>query len=242
MSKTSIIERIAAERKKKRLKMLRAKRKMELETRIKSNDKKTPNKDMVADQDLLESIKKELKSKGIKDTQEPVATTIGDLSDLVERGTKESWLQYFANNLKTETKMEFPPIDLPKCKFSDYGYRRLIELIIESDKFLKYIIEIKDVSGFQVVELNHLIRGDDPTLRGIEALCNLIINNEIRYNPVCETDFKYLNVLLDSFTLPKKDGVSNIWGIEIGGWIYQITARFDKSTTEWIYSFSKNQT
>ena len=110
---------------------------------------------------------------------------------------------FFNVNMKSETKMEFPAIDPQKCKFADYGYRRLIELIIESEKFLKLIIEIKDISGFQMVELNHLIRGDDPTLRGIEALCNLIINQQVNYNPVCETDFKYLNVLLDSFTLPK---------------------------------------
>jgi hypothetical protein len=254
MAKTSIIERIAAERKKKRRKRSRSKKskpkkldsdlsvdelqrmKDELEVKIQVSKQRSAKS---GDEATLAAIKAELASK-----KTTVSTPRGDLKALkvlVDSGTQEDWLVFFGENLKSETKMEFPAIDPQKCKFSDYGYRRLIELIIESEKFLKLIIEIKDISGFQVVELNHLIRGDDPTLRGIEALCNLIINQQVNYNPVCETDFKYLNVLLDSFTIPTKEGINRVWELDINNKKFVISASFDKAAQEWSYKYSKPQ-
>jgi hypothetical protein len=252
MHKTSIIERIAAERKRKRRKRKSSKKnkikkidsdlsvdelqrmKDELEAKIQSSKQKTA---MSGDEAALEAIKAELASK-----KTTVTTPHGDLKALevlVESGTQEDWLVFFGVNLKSETKMDFPAIDPQKCKFTDYGYRQLIELIIASEKFLKLIIEIKDISGFQIVELNHLIRGDEPSLRGIEALCNLIINQQVNYNPVCETDFKYLNVLLDSVTIPKKEGINRVWKLDINKKRYEISASFDKGAQEWTYKYTK---
>jgi hypothetical protein len=254
MAKTSIIERIAAERKRKRRKRMRSKRskpkkldsdlsvdelqrmKDQLDAKIQSSKESSKRS---GDEATLEAIKAELAAK-----KTTVDTPQGDLKALdllVDSGTQEDWLIFFSENLKSETKMEFPAIDPQKCKFADYGYRRLIELMIESEKFLKLIIEIRDISGFQVVELNHLIRGDDPTLRGIEALCNLIINQQVNYNPVCETDFKYLNVLLDAFTIPKKDGINRVWELDINNKKFVISASFDKAAQEWSYKYAKPQ-
>ena len=254
MAKMSIIERIAAERKKRRRQQIKAKSKKsihdvsgsdlsvaelerlkaELEKKIKASKQRA---DQTGDESVLAAIKAQLDAK-----KQSVSAPMGELKPLevlVENGTQEDWLVFIGQNLKTETKMEFPPIESQKCKFPEYGYRRLVEFIIESEDFLKLIIEIKDVSGFSIVSLNHLIRGDDPTLRGIEALCNLLINHEIRYNPVCETDFKYLNVLLDSLTIPQKDGINRVWELKIGDKNYEISASFDKAAQEWLYKFSK---
>jgi len=161
---------------------------------------------------------------------------IKDLNKLVESGKKHQWEKYIIYNLKNKIKMEFPPIDQDKCKFNDYGYRQLIELIIESTDFLRIITEVKEVSGFNVVELNYLIRGNNSTLRGIETFCNLLINNEIRFNPVSETDFKYLNIILNSFTAPTKEGTNKIWKIKTENSEIEIKAIFDKESHEWIYA------
>ena len=155
---------------------------------------------------------------------------------LVESGNKEQWKKYIKNNLKNYEKMSFPPFESDKCKFEDYGYRQLIELIIESSNFLRIITEKKDVSGFDLVELNNLFRGDTSTLRGIETLCNLLINKETRFNPVSETDFKYLNIILDSFTVSKKAGGKLVWDIVTENSKLKVTAVFDKKSREWIYS------
>jgi hypothetical protein len=161
-----------------------------------------------------------------------------DIEKLVENGNKEQWKIFIAYNLKNELKMNLPPLEAAKCKFPEYGYRQLIELILESTDFLGIIIEIQDVSEFQMVSLNHLIRGDDPTLRGLEALCGLIVNTTVRYNPVSETDFKYLNIILDSFAIPKKVGINKTWNIKTENKETIITANFNKSSREWVYKYS----
>lgn len=249
----SIIERIAAEREKKRKKQMQARRKKavrkidgelslaelerrkaELENKIASAKSKPGESG--GDDLMLDKIKAEIaqkKSAGSSDTK-----TVGTLAELVESGTKEDWVVYFGRNLKGQTKMEFPPIDVEKCKFPDYGYRRLIELMMDSEDFLNLIIDVKDVPGFQMVSLNSLIRGDEPTLRGVEALCNLLINKNVRYNPVMETDFKYLNIILDAFTIPKKDGINKIWSIKLVDETVKISASFDRNAGEWEYKLS----
>lgn len=246
MPKKSIIERIAEKREKKRHKRKKQRKSQskrsleELEiTELEHLKAKLEAKKESSDDSLLEAIKTELRSK--KTAQKILKRDIKDIDQLVDSGTQEDWVVFFGENLKSNTKMKFPPIDTAKCKFNDYGYRQLIELIIDSGRFLRLIIELKDISGFQVVTLNHLIRGDVPTLRGIEALCNLIINEEIQYNPVCETDFKYLNVLLDSFTISKKQGINRIWDFDIQDKNIEVSAKFDKVAREWIYTFVKSQ-
>jgi len=159
-----------------------------------------------------------------------------DIDKLVDSGNKKQWKRYIANNIKNKIKMIFPPLEPAKCKISDYGYRQFIELIIESPDFLRLITEVRDISGFDVVRLNYLMRGDDTTLRGVEALCTLLINKEIRYDPVSETDFKYLNIIFHSFTLPKKDGINKTWNIKTENKKIQITAIFNKEDREWIYT------
>jgi hypothetical protein len=131
--------------------------------------------------------------------------------------------------------MDFPRLERSRCKFRDYGYRQLIELIIESEDFLRLITEIKDMSGFSIVELNNLIRGHDSTLRAIQTFCSLLINKETRYNPVNETDFKYLNIILNSFTVPQKDGRKKMWVINTDNSELKVIAAFDKKSREWIY-------
>ena len=159
-----------------------------------------------------------------------------DINKLVDSGNKKQWKRYITNNIKNKIKMKFPQLEPAKYKISDYGYRQFIELIIESPDFLRLISEVRDVSGFDVVRLNYLMRGDDPTLRGVEALCTLLINKEIRYDPVSETDFKYLNIIFHSFSLPKKEGINKTWNIKTENKKIQITAIFNKEDREWIYT------
>lgn len=159
----------------------------------------------------------------------------GFMVQLIEKGTKEGWAAFIGYNLKNKIKMKFPPLDQEKFKFGDYGYRRFVELLFESPELVQIIIEVKDVSGFQMVSLNSLFRGDDPTMRGIEALCGLIQVKTRRYDPVCETDFKYLNIILDSFTISKKENSTKTWNIKTEKKEVKITASFDKGNREWVY-------
>ena len=53
-----------------------------------------------------------------------------------------------------------------------------------------------------------------------------------------ETDFKYLDIILDSITLPKKDGMNYIWKITTENIEVTFTATFDKDSGEWIYTIS----
>jgi len=249
MAKSSIIERIAAERKRKKIQRLKAKRKKpkkdmalddlermkaELEGKIKAGSEKS------ADERLLDAIKQEIAEKqakdkpGEKDKEKDVQ--LREIAGLVENGTQEEWTVFLAKNLKSKTKMEFPQLESEKCKFDDYGYRQLIELIFDSENFLRIFTEVKDVSGFQMVSLNSLIRGDEATLRGIEAMCSLLINKENRYDPVCETDFKYLNIILDSLTMSKKDGMDRVWEITTSLKKIDIKAGFNKDERVWVYS------
>ena len=159
-----------------------------------------------------------------------------ELPKLVEEGNKEQWMYYMTFNLKQKNAMKLPVLDQSKCRFKDYGYRQLIELIIESPEFLRVITEIKDVAGYNIVELNKLIRGDSSTVRGLEALCSLMVNRVVKYNPVSETDFKYLNLLLNSISIPKKDGINRLWKIKTENAQVKITAEFDKGSMLWVYS------
>jgi hypothetical protein len=168
-----------------------------------------------------------------------VVSEVLTLDYLVESGTKEEWSKYVGHALKNRIRMDFPPLDASKCKFPDYGYRQLIELIIENKNFLRLIIEIKTISGFRIISLNNLIRGDDSTRRGLEALCNLLIAGEVTYNPVSETDFKYLNIILDAFTIAKRDGINRTWNIELAESKIEISANFDKDNREWQYAVVK---
>lgn len=162
-------------------------------------------------------------------------TDLETIDKLIESGTKEVWNSVIINHLKNNIKLKLPALDHSKCKFPGYGYRRFIELIIESKDLLRIMTEAKDVSGARVVTLNSLIRGDDSTLRGIEALCKLLFNKTTIYNPVSETDFKYLNLIFDSFTEPVKEGNNKIWNIETEKMKLKISASFDKENREWVY-------
>ena len=255
MPGTSIIERIAAERKRKKMQRLKAKRKMkpkkdlilsdlehikaELEGKIKSAKDKSDTGDKSSDEKLLEAIKKEIQSKREpSEPQEQKKVQLRELSELVTNGTQEQWTLFIARNLKSKTKIEFPPLEADKCRFDDYGYRQLIELIINSENLLRIITVVKEVSGFNLVELNNLIRGDEATLRGIEALCSLLINRENRYDPVCETDFKYLDIILNSLTTQQKEGTNRVWNIKTNVKELTIIAGFNKDERVWIYSVS----
>jgi hypothetical protein len=255
MAGSSIIERIAAERKRKKMQRLKAKRKKkskkdlsltdlermkaELDGKIKSAKDKPDSSDRSSDERLLDAIKKEIQSKrSTSEPEEKKQVQLRELSELVKNGTQEQWTLFIAKNLKSKTKMEFPPLDPEKSKFDDYGYRQLIELIINSENLLRIITEVKDVSEFNLVELNNLIRGDEATLRGIEALCSLLINRENRYDPVCETDFKYLDIILNSITTQKKEGKNRVWNIKTNAKEITITAGFNKDERVWVYSVS----
>ena len=250
MPKKSIIERIADDKKKKEQK--RRARLTSKMKKVKTDDKELTleeleqkKKELEAklsagageDNALLARIKAELAEK--KSTGAVAACAVGSLESLVESGSKEDWVVFFGQNLKAQVKMELPQIDPEQCKFPDYGYRQLIELILDSEDFLRLIIDIKDISGFQLITMNSLIRGDDATLRGIESLCNLIINKEVTYNPVMETDFKYLNIILDAFTIPKKEGINKIWTIKYADTSVSISASFDRNAGEWNYKLSE---
>lgn len=256
MPKKSIIETIADKRKKKKRKKQKQKvykkfdkigkeikisdlerRKLELEAKIKEEKarledgtKASDQKEFSLDKDYLDS---DLKAS--QNNEEPEF-----IEQLIEKGRKEGWNAFINYNLKNKIKINFPPIDPSKCKFSDYGYRRFLELLFESPELLRLMIEVKDISDFQIVTLNPFIRGDDPTIRGIEALCGLIINKITRYNPVSETDFKYLNIILDSFTIPNKEGINKTWNIKTEKKEIKIIANFDTKNREWVYKLDQS--
>jgi len=246
MPKRSIIETIAMERKKKKRKRRKAQMNKKLDKNSKISDLQRKKHEL---ETMIQAEQARLGRAGAKDKKFTLDSGFidsglkagsgqgepGFMDQLIENGTKEGWAAFIGYNLKNKLKMEFPPLDQEKFKFGDYGYRRLVELLFESPELVQIIIEVKDVSGFQMVSLKSLFRGDEPTMRGIEALCGLIQVKTRRYDPVCETDFKYLNIILDSFTISKKENSTKIWDIKTEKKEVKITANFDKGNREWVY-------
>ncbi|MFW3146979.1 MAG: hypothetical protein ACMUIE_09230 [Thermoplasmatota archaeon] len=150
-----------------------------------------------------------------------------NLGQLIDKSTKEQLMDYFSNIIRNSTITYLPGLNQGKFKFPDYGYRRLIELLIENKDFLRIFIDLEDIQGVNFVKISQFIRpmdnpadeGDEKVLgaensvRGIEALCDILYNGEAEMDPY-ENEWKHLNKVLDCFSQPDVKGRQRSWKIE----------------------------
>lgn len=147
--------------------------------------------------------------------------------ELIDMGTKEQLSSFFSKNIRASNNIYLPGIDPSKFKFPDYGYRRLIEHMIEDKNFLRILIDVEEMQGVMFITLSSCIRSiDDPqdegnnsvipaeaTLRGLESLSDILHNNEAEMDPF-ENDWKHLNALLECFVHPDVNGRIRTWEFE----------------------------
>jgi hypothetical protein len=184
--------------------------------------------------------------------QKPVTDQLADIRQLIDIGTKEELHNYFQSAIRSGKVVYLPGINPSKFKFSDYGYRRLIEHIIEDKNFLNIIVDTETMQGVTFVTISDLIRPkDDPndlnddkvipaelTLRGLEGLCEALYNESAELDPY-ENEWKHLNKLLECFTQPEIKGKVRLWRIETEKNKYKVTA-VNKNNT-WIYRVIKGK-
>jgi hypothetical protein len=155
------------------------------------------------------------------------------LEELAENGTKEEWAYLFNIVMRNEVQIDLPAVDPEMGKFPDYGYKNLVKLLLENKDMTRMITEERDISGFKVIALSTYLRGDENTTRGLAALCNLILMGEAVYNPIMETEFKYLNLFLDAGSPMEKDGKTKTWKISNVSGEKTVTAVIEDG--EWTY-------
>ena len=78
----------------------------------------------------------------------------------------------------------------------------------------------------------------DNTLRGIEALCDILYNEEAELDPY-ENEWKHLNKILDCFTQPESNGRVKTWNFETDK--VKVTIKSDNTGSEMIYSSKKEE-
>jgi len=173
-----------------------------------------------------------------------------DLAQLFDKGTKEMISSVFEDAIRNNQPIHIPGLNPNKFKFKDYGYRSLIEHIMEDEDFLNIIIEVEELEGVSMVSLSDRIRArDDPrdknddkvlqaesTHRGLEALCDVLYNKETELDPY-ENEWKHLNSLLGCFAKPEVDGRMRSWSLETEKMRILISA--NNTGTEWIYRVEK---
>ncbi|MCK5562476.1 MAG: hypothetical protein KAJ51_17885 [Thermoplasmata archaeon] len=172
--------------------------------------------------------------------------TMANIRELIDTGTKEDLHNYIQKAIRNSQIIYLPGINQSKCKFSDYGYRNLIEHLIESKDFLRIIIDTEDMQGVTFVTLSNLVRPkDDPadanddkvipaelTLRGLEGLCEALYSETAELDPY-ENEWKHLNNLLGCFAQPDIKGKVRLWKLETEKTKIKLTA-VNKGDT-WIY-------
>jgi len=171
---------------------------------------------------------------------------MGNIRELIDTGTKDDIHNFVQKAIRNGQIVYLPGINQFKCKFTDYGYRRLVEHIIENKDFLRIIVDIEDMQGVTFVTLSDLIRPkDDPvdadndkvipaelTLRGLEGLCETLYSKTAEFDPY-ENEWKHLNNLLGCFAQPEIKGKVRIWRIETELTNLKLTAV--KKSDAWIY-------
>jgi hypothetical protein len=164
----------------------------------------------------------------------------------MDTGTKDEIQNFIQGAIRNSKIVYLPGINPSKFKFTDYGYRRLLEHIIESKDFLRIIIDTEDMQGVTFVTLSDLIRPkDDPvdvsddkvipaelTLRGLEGLCETLYSETAELDPY-ENEWKHLNKLLECFVQPEVKGKVRSWNIETEKTKIKLTA-VNKGDT-WVY-------
>lgn len=166
--------------------------------------------------------------------------------ELIDMGTKEQLSSFFSRNIRASNNIYLPGIDPSKFKFPDYGYRRLIEQMIESKDFLRILVDVEEMQGVMFITLSPCIRAqDDPqdqgndsvipaeaTLRGLECLADILYNNEAELDPY-ENEWKHLNALLECFGHPKANGRIRTWEFETEGTKVKLTSNNTGASIEY---------
>jgi hypothetical protein len=155
------------------------------------------------------------------------------IEELVANGTKEEWNYLVSIVVMNNVRIDLPAIDTDKSKLPFYGYKQLIGLLIESKDFQRLVTETVDIAGEKKTKLSSQIRGDEFLTRGLGALSVLLLEKTISYNPVNETEWKYLNIVLDCLTPQEKEGKTRVWNINTSHGPVKITAQIEDG--QWVY-------
>jgi len=146
----------------------------------------------------------------------------------------DEWEYLFSAVVRLNARIDLPGIDPAKSNLPDYGYGQLAKLLLSSRDTVRLITSERDLGEFIDVSLNDNIRGEDYTYRGLLALCNLVRNKAMTYDPISETDFKYLNMILDCAAPMDKDGKTRVWDVETPRGMVKVTATIEEG--EWTYT------
>lgn len=158
------------------------------------------------------------------------------MEELAENGTSDEWFYLINIAIRNEVKIELPAADPDMGKFPDYGYKNLVKLLLSNKDAARMITDERDISGYKMIELSTYLRGDENTTRGLAALGNLILLGEVTYDPTMETEFKYLNILLNCGAPMEKDGKVRTWDISTTAGDKKVTAEIVDG--EWIYKLN----
>jgi len=157
-----------------------------------------------------------------------------DVHTLARAGTKDQWEMFFKYIIRTKTKIELPPVDLDQRAFPEYGYRQLVELLVTFPDIVSLITDRERMGEMDMVVLDPVIQGDDFVVRGLASLCDLIVNGEVRYDPVLETEYRYLDMILSCASTTEGADGERLWTIETPQKSMSIRARVDNGN--WVYS------
>ena len=175
---------------------------------------------------------------------------LANIRELIDIGTKENIHNFVQSAIRNSKIIYLPGINQSKCKFKDYGYRRLVEHIIENQDFLRIIVDTEDMQGVTFVTISGFIRPKDDaadinddkvipaelTLRGLEGLCEILYRETAEFDSY-ENEWKHLNNLLGCFTQPEAKGKVRIWKIKTELANIKLTAINKKDA--WIYKVKK---
>ncbi|MEW5937612.1 MAG: hypothetical protein AB1665_07330 [Candidatus Thermoplasmatota archaeon] len=159
------------------------------------------------------------------------------IEQLVMDGTKEEWREYISRAIMSEQRIEMPPIDMEKAvRFREYGYRRFLELIIESEDFLRLITEL---GTYKDVRLIHYMRGDDALKRGLTMLVKLLRSSERTVKcRETETEWQYFEMVLGSLAEPRASETEMVWEIRTEGKGLIVKRHFDPKTRKMAYQIT----
>jgi len=134
-------------------------------------------------------------------------------------------------------RIDLEPIDPKLQNLPNYGYKSLIALMLESKDFQRMVTEWEEVSGEKMLKVTSLLRGDEGLRRGLAALANLLYNKTATYNPVNETEWKYMDIVLNCFQPFEKQGKAKVWNVDTGKSKFKITSQIEEG--QWVYKVAE---
>ncbi|MCL4326435.1 MAG: hypothetical protein M1481_06420 [Candidatus Thermoplasmatota archaeon] len=190
------------------------------------------------------------------------------ISELIENGSKEEWIEYIKRCIRNKELISFPIIadavwakkiveDMKKtgikkpyidqelCRNRALGdkFRVFLESVMGSKDMLELMTTVRESGGRREIVINPLVMGDESTKRGMNELISLLHTGEASYDPERTTEWQYLDTVLGCLaTVDRSEKGRKKWRFSTESDNYTVEAGvavINEGRRVWQYKFSR---